>query len=85
MQIIKGFISQIEYKNNSGHEKKVVTLKGESNQRAFIEFRGQEMMKELKQFTEDDYIETAVFLEGKISRSTGIHFNNLVAKGIRKA
>lgn len=85
MQIITGTIESVVYKNNLGHEKKLVSLKCMEQQRAFVEFRGKQMMKELDSFIEDDQIQVAVYFEGKISRTTGIHFNNLVAKSVRKA
>jgi hypothetical protein len=81
---ITGTIETIEYKNTAGHEKKVVTLVPDSRQRAFIEFRGRRM-EDLAPFRENDDIEVTVTLEGKISKSSGIQYNNLVAQEVKNA
>ncbi|RZJ80795.1 MAG: hypothetical protein EOO20_25685 [Chryseobacterium sp.] len=81
---ITGTIESIEYRNTAGHEKKVVTLAPDGRQRAFVEFRGRRM-EELDQFRENDEIEVVVSLEGKISKSSGIQYNNLVAQEVKSA
>jgi hypothetical protein len=78
---ITGTIESIEYRNTAGHEKKVVTLVPDNRQRAFVEFRGRRM-DDLDAFRENDEIEVAVTLEGKISKNSGIQYNNLVAQSV---
>lgn len=75
--IITGTIEAIEYRNTAGHEKKVVTLLPDHRQRAFVEFRGYNI-KLLDKVKENDEIEVEVYLNGKISKNTGIQYNNLV-------
>jgi hypothetical protein len=80
---ITGFIESIEYREISGHEKKVVTLISTMRQRAFIEFRGHNM-EILERIKENDEVAIDFNFEGKVSKSTGIQYNNLHAHGIRK-
>ncbi|MFL9836979.1 hypothetical protein ABS768_05675 [Flavobacterium sp. ST-75] len=79
---ITGNIENIEYRNTAGHEKKVVTIVPDHRQRAFVEFRGRKM-DELHGLKENDEIQVNVMLEGKISKNSGIQYNNLVAQEIR--
>jgi hypothetical protein len=79
---ITGTIESIEYRNTAGHEKKVVTLVPDHRQRAFVEFRGRRM-EELATYKEQDEIAIDVTLEGKISKNSGIQYNNLVAFAVR--
>ncbi|MGV3459894.1 MAG: hypothetical protein ACO1N9_05495 [Flavobacterium sp.] len=81
MMTIKGTIESIEYRNTAGHEKKVVTLVPDHRQRAFVEFRGRRM-DDLTSFKENDEITVEVTLEGKISKNSGIQYNNLVAQSV---
>jgi len=81
---ITGTIESIEYRNTAGHEKKVVTLAPDGRQRAFVEFRGRRM-DDLDAYKENDEIQVAVTLEGKISKNSGIQYNNLVAQGVSSA
>lgn len=78
---ISGTIESIEFRNTAGHEKKVVTLVPDHRQRAFIEFRGRRM-DDIAAFKENDEIEVTVTLEGKISKNSGIQYNNLVAQDV---
>lgn len=78
---IKGIIENIEHRNTAGHEKKVVTLVPGYSQRAFVEFRGYRM-EDLRNYKENDEIEVNVTLEGKISKNSGIQYNNLVVKEV---
>jgi hypothetical protein len=78
---ITGTIESIEYRNAAGHEKKVVTLAPVGWQWAFVEFRGRRM-DDLEAFKENDEIQVAVTLEGKISKNSGIQYNNLVAQSV---
>lgn len=79
---ITGNIEHIEYRNTAGHEKKVVTIVPDHRQRAFVEFRGRKM-DDLHGLKENDEIQVSVMLEGKISKNSGIQYNNLVAQEIR--
>jgi hypothetical protein len=81
MMTIKGTIESIEYRNTAGHEKKVVTLVPDHRQRAFVEFRGRRM-DDIAAFKENDEIQVTVTLEGKISKNSGIQYNNLVAQEV---
>ncbi|QYJ68910.1 DUF3127 domain-containing protein [Flavobacterium litorale] len=76
---ITGNIESIEYRNTAGHEKKVVTILPGYRQKAFVEFRGRRMA-DLDSFKENDEISVNVSLEGKISKNSGIQYNNLVAQ-----
>lgn len=78
---IKGTIESIEHRNTAGHEKKVVTLVPDHRQRAFVEFRGRRM-DDIAGFRENDEIQVTVTLEGKISKNSGIQYNNLVAQEV---
>jgi hypothetical protein len=78
---ITGTIESIEYRNTAGHEKKVVTLVPDHRQRAFVEFRGRRM-DELASFRENDEIQVEVTVEGKVSKNSGIQYNNLVAQAV---
>jgi|GEM_PF-1826813 len=78
---IKGTIENIEYRNTAGHEKKVVTLVPDHRQRAFVEFRGRRM-EDLNGYKENDEIQVGVTLEGKISKNSGIQYNNLVVQEV---
>jgi len=80
---IKGTIESIEYRNTAGHEKKVVTLVPDHRQRAFVEFRGYNMDL-IKNIKVNDEIIVNVALEGKISKNSGIQFNNIVAQSVTK-
>ena len=78
---ITGNIEHIEYRNTAGHEKKVVTLVPDHRQRAFVEFRGRKM-DDLHGFNLNDEIKVEVLLEGKISKNSGIQYNNMVAQSV---
>jgi hypothetical protein len=80
---ITGNIETIEYRNTAGHEKKVVTLIPDHRQRAFVEFRGRRM-DDLTGLKENDEIQVNVMLEGKISKNSGIQYNNLVAQEVMR-
>lgn len=78
---ITGNIESIEYRNTAGHEKKVVTIIPDHRQRAFVEFRGRKM-DDLHGLKENDEIQVSVMLEGKVSKNSGIQYNNLVAQSV---
>ncbi|MBE99354.1 hypothetical protein [Flavobacterium coralii] len=80
---ITGNIESIEYRNNAGHEKKVVTLLLGFGQKAFVEFRGS-LIELLYGINEGDEITINITFEGKISKNSGIQYNNLVATSITK-
>jgi hypothetical protein len=75
---ISGTIESIEYRNTAGHEKKVVTLVPDHRQKAFVEFRGSSMGL-LDKYKEGDNIEVDVIIQGRVSKNSGIQYNNLVA------
>lgn len=77
MTTIKGTIESIEYRNNNGHEKKVITIVPDHRQRAFVEARGWNMDK-ISAAKEGDEIKVEVMLEGKIAKGSGVRYNNLV-------
>lgn len=87
MEITKytGYVDSIEAKNNPrGFEKKIVTLKMNNKQLCFIEFRNDYAQEQVKKIVEGDRVEIAARLEGKISKTSGIQYNNIVAKSIKK-
>jgi len=81
---ITGTIESIEYRNTAGQEKKVVTILPDHKQKAFIEFRGR-MMDNLLPYKENTEVKIGVTLEGKVSKNSGMQFNNLVAFAIETA
>lgn len=82
---IKGTVESIEYRNTCGHEKKVVTIIPDHRQRAYVEFRGFFGMDAIKNIKVNDEIIVDVILDGKVSKNSGIQYNNLVAiPGVRK-
>jgi hypothetical protein len=85
MQIISGTIMDISKvdPNNKGFIKKIMTIHSTDNQSAFIEFRGSilEMLDELKI---EDQVIIALQMKASVSQKSGIQFNNLIAKSIRK-
>lgn len=84
MNIINGKILKIERKlANTDFEKDEVVIRLSDDEQCKVEFRGVLMMKALKAFREGDYIQAAVKHEGKVSKSTGIYYNNLIAKSIK--
>lgn len=76
---ITGTIESIEYRNTTGHEKKVVTVIPDHRQKVFVEFRGFNM-DFLTPYKEGDEITVDVMLEGKVSKNSGIRYNNVVAR-----
>jgi hypothetical protein len=80
---ITGTIDSIEYRNTGGHEKKVVTLLPRKGQTAYVEFRGG-FIDDLDRVKENDEVAIDIRFEGKVSKNSGIQYNNLVANGLRK-
>ena len=81
--IFKGVVANIEYKGINGHYKKIVTLRQSKNNIAFVEFRGYKM--DLLDHTGiGTTLNVSYYVEGKISKSSGIYYNNLVAIKIIK-
>lgn len=83
MIIIRGNVLSIEYRGRFGHEKKVVTLIPDHRQRIFIEFRGK-YMDLLWRVKEGDEIIINCLIVGKISKASGIEYNNIVAVELEK-
>ena len=80
-----GYIGAIELKKSpTGFEKKIVTLKMRDKQLCFIEFRNDPVKQQMKGIAEGDRVEISARLEGKISRSSGIAYNNIIAKSIKQ-
>lgn len=80
---ITGTIESIEYRNTCGHEKKVATILPDHRQTAFVEFRGLRMDL-LAGIKVDDEVEVEVILDGKVSKNSGIQYNNMVAIKLQK-
>ena len=83
MAIIIGKIKTIQDLSTEVHKKSKATIKTKSNGTAFIEFRGP-LKKELENYQEGDEVVIEHRYEGKVSRSSGIQFNNLPAISIKK-
>lgn len=85
MQIIQGKIQEIskEDPNNKGFKKKIITIHSSDNQSAFVEFRGA-ILKFVDDIEEGDEVIVAIQMKGSTSKKSGIKFNNLIAKSIRK-
>lgn len=85
MCLITGRIETIEpVQSSPGQSKDVVTIVSNDNQKAFIEFRSPQMMAVLKSFKENDQVIISVKFDGKIAKTTGVRFNNIVATSIQK-
>lgn len=82
MQIIRGTIQKIEEHQIGVHEKAIVDVKGIGRERAFIEFKGKNMMETLKPFKDGSKVEIVASLEASISNA-GVRFNNLIAYKIQ--
>lgn len=83
MQILSGKILDI-LTEEKPVEKKILILGLGDKQSAFVEFRGNIMMNLVKDFTIDETVHIAVAFNGSISKKSGLHFNNLIAKSIKK-
>lgn len=84
MKII-GTVEEIEYRNTAGHEKKVLTILPDHRQRAFVEFRGLMMIHlNLLDIKVNDEVIVETKLEGRVSKNSGIQYNNLVAQSVIK-
>lgn len=78
---ITGTITDIEYYNARGHEKKTVTISPNDKERAYIEFRGGRM-RLLENIKQGQTVEVDVTLEGKAAKTSAMKYNNLVAQSI---
>ena len=84
MSIITGKIEKIEDGTTSSeHQKKIVTINSEDNQKSFIEFRGPIMIGLLDEFQENDTVIIPIKYDGKVSKGSGMRYNNLVAASIK--
>ena len=81
--ITTGTLESIEYCNSNGHEKKVLTINQDCRQKAFLQVRKKDF-KMLESVREGDDVEIYFFIQGKISKNSGIQYNNLIAVDIRK-
>lgn len=84
MNLITGKIDIIELATLGSNQKKILTLIPDSGELCWIEFRGSTIMKLLDDVKKGDRVEVAVKFEGKVSKSSGIRYNNLVAKELKK-
>jgi len=81
-----GYVGDIAVKNSpNGFEKKIITLKMRDKQVCYIECRNDIVQQQLNDISKGDRVEVAARLEGKISRNSGIQYNNIVAKSITKS
>jgi hypothetical protein len=78
---ITGTIEHIENQSSRTHAKMIVTIVPNHLQKAFIEFRGQRIHL-LKMVKVGDDVTVDYNVVGKISKSSGITYNNLVATAI---
>lgn len=86
MNIIHGEITKIEKTfHNTDFEKNEVFVKMPDEEECKVEFRGRVMMNLLKGFEPGDIVQVAVKYEGKHSKSSGIYYNNMIAKSIKKS
>lgn len=85
MTILFGTIKDISKNDpgNKGFIKKVAHLSFQDNQTAFIEFRG-DILNHLDSFTEGDQVAVTIQMKTSVSKKSGIRFNNLIAKSIKK-
>lgn len=81
--LIKGTIENIELRKSGIYEKKVITLVPDHRQKAYVEVRDYNMHL-LHGIKENDEIEVVVMLEGKVSKNSGVQFNNLVVQELKK-
>ncbi|MBE99347.1 hypothetical protein [Flavobacterium coralii] len=80
-----GYIGSIEFepaKNNLHFDKYVVCLKRKYRQSSYIDFRSRAIMNEIQKFKEGDLVSIMVRHESHTSKSSGIRYNNIVAKEI---
>lgn len=76
---LTGTVQDMEHTTIGGHEKTVLTLATGFQQQAFIEFRGN-LINLLDGVKPDDEVKVSVKFQGKVSKSSGIRYNNLFAK-----
>lgn len=85
MCLITGRIEAIEpVQSSPGQIKYVVNIVSNDNQKAFVEFRSPQMIAILKPLKVDDQVIVSVKFDGKISKGSGVRFNNIVATSIQK-
>lgn len=78
---ISGTIEAIEHR--PVHNENLITIMPDHRQKAFVKFRGL-LQDESSKYKEGDSIKVEVLLEGKVSKNSGVHYNNLVATKIVK-
>jgi hypothetical protein len=86
MKTYNGYIEDITDVDpyNTGHTKKIVTIKEDENQVSFIEFLGNQILKTLEEFKIYDRVTITAFHKGSVSQK-GLRFNNIIAKSIQKS
>lgn len=83
MTTITGTVESIEYKNEMGHEKKVVTLVPDHRQKLFVQFHKNEIAL-LNNIGVNDAVAIEVLFNGKLSKNSGYPHNNIEARNIKK-
>ena len=84
MNILHGKIQSVHTEGTADFKKQILTLSVSSEERCFIEVRSEILRDILKKLKKGDKVKTVVSFEGKISKSNGNRFNNLVAKTLEK-
>ncbi len=84
MNILHGKIQSIHTEGTAEFKKKILTLSVSSEERCFIEVRNEMLREILKNLKKGDKVQVAVSYEGKISKSNGNRFNNIIAKTLDK-
>jgi hypothetical protein len=78
-----GIIENIERKKGGlGFEKYLVTVVQRRKKPCFIEFRGLKVMKALEGLKIGNCVEVTAWIEGSISKGSGLPYNNIIAKKI---
>lgn len=84
MQILTGHIKSIHKDNTVDFPKSILELSMPFGESAFIEFRGAIMTKLLAEHNIGEAVIVCVSNKGSISKRSGCHYNNLIAKTIKK-
>lgn len=83
MIITNGKIKEIEVEGDE-ITKKILTLEMGENEQCFVEVRSKYLQGIVDKLDIDDLIQVVIVFEGKISKSSGYRFNNLVVQTIKK-
>ena len=82
MAIIIGIISEVKDVSVGVHAKNIITIKNKEGL-AFLEFRNK-LKNVSDQFNIGDHVMIEHKYDGKVSKKSGIQFNNLPATSIQK-